>query len=209
MPQPTEEIFKTISRRFRSLWDFPNCIGAIDGKHVRIKASTNSGSTFFNYKDFHSVVMLALVDADNKFVAVDIGSYGREGDAESPQAVKYIKKCGPANPNNFIRTSSTPINTHQHPSTPINTHQHPATPGNTRQHPATPGNTRQHPATPGNTRQHPATRQHPPTPANTLPTPISTHQHPSTPINTHQHPSTPINIHQHPATPGNTPQFQI
>lgn len=81
MPQPTEEMFKTISRKFRSLWDFPNCIGAIDGKHVRIKAPKNSGSTFFNYKDFHSVVMLALVDADNKFVAVDIGSYGREGDA--------------------------------------------------------------------------------------------------------------------------------
>nr|CAI5832083.1 unnamed protein product [Callosobruchus analis] len=81
MPQPTEEIFKTISRKFRSLWDFPNCIGAIDGKHVRIKAPKNSGSTFFNYKEFYSVVMLALVDADNKFVTVDIGSYGREGDA--------------------------------------------------------------------------------------------------------------------------------
>nr|CAI5847063.1 unnamed protein product [Callosobruchus analis] len=78
MPQPTEEMFKTISSKFRSLWDFPNCIGAIDGKHVRIKAPKNRRSTFFNYKEFYSVVMLALVDADNKFVAVDIGSYGRE-----------------------------------------------------------------------------------------------------------------------------------
>nr|CAI5846831.1 unnamed protein product [Callosobruchus analis] len=77
MPQPTEEIFKSISRKFRSLGDFPISIGAIDGKHVRIKAPKNSGSTFFNYKEFYSVV-LALVDADNKFVAVDIGSYGRE-----------------------------------------------------------------------------------------------------------------------------------
>nr|CAI5828490.1 unnamed protein product [Callosobruchus analis]CAI5868535.1 unnamed protein product [Callosobruchus analis] len=93
MPQPTEEIFKTISRKFRSLWDFPNCIGAIDGKHVRIKAPKNSGSTFFNYKEFYSVVMLALVDADNKFVAVDIGSYGREGDAG-----KCITRNGIFNP---------------------------------------------------------------------------------------------------------------
>ncbi|KAJ8912415.1 hypothetical protein NQ315_013483, partial [Exocentrus adspersus] len=81
MPQPTEEMFKIIFKKHRSLWDFPNRVGAIDGKHVRIKAQKNSGSTFFNYKEFYSVVMLALVDA-NKFVAVDIGSYGREGDAE-------------------------------------------------------------------------------------------------------------------------------
>nr|CAI5869578.1 unnamed protein product [Callosobruchus analis] len=73
IPQPTEEIFKIISRKFRSLWDFPKCIGAIDGKHVRIKAPKNSGSTFFDYKEFYSGVMLAPVDADNKFLAVDIG----------------------------------------------------------------------------------------------------------------------------------------
>lgn len=91
MPQPTEEMFKTISRKYRSLWDFPNCVGAIDGKHIRIKAPKNSGSTFFNYKEFYSVVMLAIVDADNKFVAVDIGSYGR-GDAGKLIIINVIFK---------------------------------------------------------------------------------------------------------------------
>ncbi|XP_072395376.1 uncharacterized protein [Diabrotica undecimpunctata] len=81
IPQPTEEMFKTTSRKYRSPWDFPNSVGAIDGKHIGIKAPKNSGSNSFNYKEFFLVVMLAIVDADNKFVAVDIGSYGREGDA--------------------------------------------------------------------------------------------------------------------------------
>ncbi|GFT15149.1 DDE Tnp4 domain-containing protein [Trichonephila clavipes] len=57
------------------------CFTAIDGKHIRIKAPKNSRSLFYNYKDYHSMVMLAVVDADCKFTAVDVGSYGREGDA--------------------------------------------------------------------------------------------------------------------------------
>lgn len=79
--QPTLGLLRMISNKYMSLWNFPNCVGAIDGKHVTIKAPKNSGSSFLNYKEFYSVVMLAIVDAENKFTAVDIGSYGREGDA--------------------------------------------------------------------------------------------------------------------------------
>lgn len=45
---------------------------------IALKAS---GSLFFNYKEYFSTLLLALVDAQYKFIAVDIGSYGREGDA--------------------------------------------------------------------------------------------------------------------------------
>jgi len=54
---------------------------AIDGKHVRIKCSNNTGSLFFNYKDYFSIVLLALVDANYKFITIDVGSFGREGDS--------------------------------------------------------------------------------------------------------------------------------
>lgn len=81
LPQPTEERLKENAKQFFTRWNYPNCCGAIDGKHIRIRCPSNSGSLFFNYKAFFSVVLLAVVDANCKYIAVDIGSYGREGDA--------------------------------------------------------------------------------------------------------------------------------
>lgn len=37
--------------------------GAMDGKHVRIKCPLNSGTMFFNYKRFFSVVLQAVADS--------------------------------------------------------------------------------------------------------------------------------------------------
>jgi len=80
MPKPTEDHWKKIAEEFWNIWNFPNCIGALDGKHVVIQAPANSGSQFFNYKKIFSIVLLALVDAHYKFIAVDIGGYGKNSD---------------------------------------------------------------------------------------------------------------------------------
>ena len=79
MPK-TEQEWQKVADNFQSQWQFPHCIGAMDGKHVLIKPPSHSGSYYFNYKHTFSIVLLALVDADYKFLYVDIGCNGRVAD---------------------------------------------------------------------------------------------------------------------------------
>lgn len=81
LPPPTKNELKLKAEEFWNKWNFPNCVLAIDGKHIRIKCPYNTGSLFYNYKEYFSIVLMAMVDANYKFVFIDVGSFGREGDS--------------------------------------------------------------------------------------------------------------------------------
>ncbi len=80
LPVPDTEGWLQIVQDFENRWNFPHCLGAIDGKHIAIKAPPNSGSIFFNYKKFFSLVMMGIVDAKYRFTVVDIGAFGSQSD---------------------------------------------------------------------------------------------------------------------------------
>ena len=62
-------------------WNFPPCLGAIDGKHIVIQTPPRSGATFFNYTKSFSAVQLAVSNANYEFTLVDIAEACRQSDA--------------------------------------------------------------------------------------------------------------------------------
>ncbi|XP_043216296.1 protein ALP1-like [Amphibalanus amphitrite] len=80
LPAPTRATWERSEEIFRTQWNFPNCVAALDGKHVVLQAPSNSGSEYYNYKKSFSIVLLAAVDGAYRFVYTSVGSAGRESD---------------------------------------------------------------------------------------------------------------------------------
>ncbi|XP_070385151.1 uncharacterized protein [Dermacentor albipictus] len=80
---PSRAEREKIAQSFSMRWQFPNCLGAVDGKHVAIVSPPNSGSVYFSYKGTFSVVLMAVVDSDCKYTLIDVGAEGRLGDGST------------------------------------------------------------------------------------------------------------------------------
>ncbi|KAA0722998.1 hypothetical protein E1301_Tti019038 [Triplophysa tibetana] len=76
-----EEEWRAISNNFMEKWQFPHCLDALDGKHIYIQPPAHSGSIWHNYKSRFSVLMMAVVDANYKFLYISVGTQGRVSDA--------------------------------------------------------------------------------------------------------------------------------
>ncbi|XP_041376646.1 protein ALP1-like [Gigantopelta aegis] len=96
IPQTAQE-WRVVAMDFRQKWDFPHCVGAIDDKHIVMKSPISSGSLYYNYKGTFSIVLMALVDASNRVLCVDIGAYDRQSDAGVFANTELGKSLNPPN----------------------------------------------------------------------------------------------------------------
>ena len=61
------------SDQYMEIWNMPHVIGALDGKHIAMDYPKCSGTQYYNYKGFYSLVLWAVCDAKYNFTMVDIG----------------------------------------------------------------------------------------------------------------------------------------
>ncbi|KAJ8877800.1 hypothetical protein PR048_022257 [Dryococelus australis] len=90
----TDEQLDSIVERFWGKWKFPNCVGCIDGKHVRIRNPEHSGSMYRNYKQYFSIVLQGVAGPYYKFIAIDVGACVKEcdGTTENTQEHTHITR---------------------------------------------------------------------------------------------------------------------
>lgn len=91
MPRNSSD-WKNLALDFNEKWNFPNCLEAIDGKHVVIQCPVNSGSEYYNYKGIFSIVLMTVVNANYRSTFVDIDYQDRINDGDVFRNTSLLKK---------------------------------------------------------------------------------------------------------------------
>ena len=77
----SKEEWLEISKKFEEVWNMPHVIGCIDSKHIRVECPKLSGTLYYNYKGFSSIVLTALCDPNYCFTLFYLGQYGSNNDS--------------------------------------------------------------------------------------------------------------------------------
>jgi hypothetical protein len=91
MPSSNEAKRKHNAEIYLELWNLPNCIGAMDGKHILLKCFPKSRSLYFNYKGYFLVVLLTCAHPDGLFTTVHVRDFGKNSDSSMFRACPQDK----------------------------------------------------------------------------------------------------------------------
>nr|CAI5837552.1 unnamed protein product [Callosobruchus analis] len=94
-----------IGSDFNERWKFPNYLGADDGKHIRIRPRSGSGAYYYNYKQFHSIVLMGIANSNYEFIMFDVGTNGRVSDGGVINNTCFYKELNPERSNYNKRLS--------------------------------------------------------------------------------------------------------
>ncbi len=81
LQMPDRNRWKQIADDFEKMWNYPNYLGSVDGKHCNIIAPSKSGSVWFCYKKHFPMVLMAVADAFSRFTWVNVGVKGSAPDS--------------------------------------------------------------------------------------------------------------------------------
>lgn len=87
-----EHEWKLIAKQLEERWNFSNGLGGVDGKHIQIIPPANSGSHYYNYKGSHSLVLMAVANANYESFVVDFGANGRLSDGGVIEFTPFYRK---------------------------------------------------------------------------------------------------------------------
>lgn len=77
--------------QFSKRWNYPGCLGAVDGKHIRIRCPNAAGSNFYNYKGFHSIILMGVVNRNYEFLYINAGAEGKTADGGCWRQCEFAK----------------------------------------------------------------------------------------------------------------------
>ena len=93
-PDTTDDYLQCVNA-MNEEWQFPYGFAAIDGSHVRLKCP-NGGEqmrkSYFNFKSFYSIIIMALVDAKSRFIWSSVGAPGNTHDSMNFQSTRLYRK---------------------------------------------------------------------------------------------------------------------
>ena len=94
LPRNSDNLIETMTD-FEQQWQFPCCFGAVDGCHLPIKCPNGgleSAKEYHNFKNFFSIVLMAIVDSKYRFIWASSGYPGNSHDATIFQSTMLYSK---------------------------------------------------------------------------------------------------------------------